>query len=207
MKQPFHVAFIFLFFLLLCNFFLLSMLHPISSSLTHGGRSLVICSIWVSIHDGDMITLNEFLYLYRLKPSTHYGYFELLPWNRESKIVYNFLTSFRDQKSQYLFISGSGWETMSNDLWGEVPQLLQKWEIPSLGTSLFLFIKLAILTLLFSEFFFFFQFLFVPCQRNVIKDELKLPLNFPSQLTTLTSWLILVAYTSVALDLSLLRTF
>ena len=36
-------------------------------------------SIWVSVHDGDMITLNEFLYLYCLKPSTHYGYFELLP--------------------------------------------------------------------------------------------------------------------------------
>ena len=43
-------------------------------------RTIIGCmSIWVSVHDGDMITLNEFLYLHRLKPSTHYGYFELLP--------------------------------------------------------------------------------------------------------------------------------
>ena len=35
-------------------------------------------SIWVSACDGEMITLNEFLFLYHLKASTHYGYFELL---------------------------------------------------------------------------------------------------------------------------------
>jgi len=101
-------------------------------------RTIIGCmSIWVSVHDRDMITLNEFLYLYSLKPSTHYGYFELLPWNRESRIVCVFPTSFRDWKSRYFFISRSGWETMSDDLWGEVPWLLWKWEIPSLGVSLF----------------------------------------------------------------------
>ena len=74
-------------------------------------RMIIGCmSIWVSIHDGDMITLNEFLYLYRLKPSTHYGHFELLPWNRESRIIRSFPTSFCDWKSQYFFISGSGCE-------------------------------------------------------------------------------------------------
>ena len=30
-------------------------------------------------------------------------------------------------------ISGIGWETMSDDLWGEISRLLQKWEVPSLG--------------------------------------------------------------------------
>ena len=55
-------------------------------------------SIWVSTHDGDMITLNEFLHLYHLKPSTHYGYFELFPWSRESRIVLSFPTSFHDCK-------------------------------------------------------------------------------------------------------------
>ena len=88
-------------------------------------RTIIGCmSIWVSVHDKDMITLNEFLYLYRLKPSTHYGYFELLPWNRESRIVRSFPTSFCDWKSRYFFISG--WETMSDDLWGEVSWLLRK---------------------------------------------------------------------------------
>ena len=36
-------------------------------------------SIWVSVCDGEMITVNEFLFCYHLKASTHYGYFELLP--------------------------------------------------------------------------------------------------------------------------------
>ena len=39
---------------------------------------IVSCmAIWFIDHDGEMITLNEFLFLYRLKPSTHFGYFEL----------------------------------------------------------------------------------------------------------------------------------
>ena len=43
-------------------------------------RTIVSCmSIWMSVCEGDMITLNEFLHLYHLKPSTHYGYFERLP--------------------------------------------------------------------------------------------------------------------------------
>ena len=103
-------------------------------------------SIWVSIRDGDMITLNEFLYLYRLKPFTHYRYFEHLPWNRESRIVRNFPTSFHDWKLRYFFASGSRWETITDDLRGEVLWLLRKWEIPSLGASLQLFIKSIILT-------------------------------------------------------------
>ena len=63
-------------------------------------RTIIGCmSIWVSVHDGVMITLNEFLYLYRLKTSTHYRYFELLPWNKESRIVHSFPTSFCDWRS------------------------------------------------------------------------------------------------------------
>lgn len=42
-------------------------------------RTIISCmSIWVSACDEKMITLNEFLFLYHLKASTHYGYFELL---------------------------------------------------------------------------------------------------------------------------------
>ena len=46
-------------------------------------RTVVGCmAIWFIVHNGEMITLNEFLFLYRLKPSTHYGYFELSPWDK-----------------------------------------------------------------------------------------------------------------------------
>ena len=91
-------------------------------------RTIIRCmSIWVFIHDGEMTTLNEFLHLYLLKSSTHYGYlhyFELLPWSRESRIISGFPTSFHDWKSQYFLVSRSGWETMTDGLWGEVPWLL-----------------------------------------------------------------------------------
>ena len=53
-------------------------------------------SIWMFACEGDMIALNEFLYLYHLKPSTHYGYFKLLPWDRKSRVVFGFPSSFRD---------------------------------------------------------------------------------------------------------------
>ena len=97
-------------------------------------RMIISCmSIWMSACDGEMITLKEFLFLYRLKTSTHYGYFELLPWDRKSRIVRGFPSSFWDWKSRYFFISGTGWETLSDDFWGEVPRLLRKWEVPALG--------------------------------------------------------------------------
>ena len=59
---------------------LLSDLNATPSQLvSNAWRTIIGCMpIWVFVHDGDMITLNEFLYLYRLKPSTHYGYFEHL---------------------------------------------------------------------------------------------------------------------------------
>ena len=79
-------------------------------------RTIIGCmSVWVSAHDVDMITLNEFLHLYHLKPSTHYGYFELFPWSRESRIVHSFPTSFGDWKSRHFFVSRFGWETMTDD--------------------------------------------------------------------------------------------
>ena len=73
-------------------------------------------SIWMSACDGEMITLNEFLFLYRLKAFTYYGYFELLPWTKKSRIVRSFPSSFHDWKSRYFFISkrvGKLWLTIS----------------------------------------------------------------------------------------------
>ena len=69
----------------------------------------------MSTCDWEMISLNEFLFSYHLKAFTHYGYFELLPWDRKSRIVRGFPSSFCDLKSRYFFISGTGWETLSDD--------------------------------------------------------------------------------------------
>ena len=63
-------------------------------------RTIISCiSICMSACDKEMLTLNEFLFLYRLKASTYYGYFELLPWDKKSRIVRGFLSSFCDWKS------------------------------------------------------------------------------------------------------------
>ena len=106
-----------------------------------------------------MITLNEFLFLYRLKASTHYGYFELLPSDRKSRIVRGFPSSFHDWKSRYFFISGTGWETLSENFWGKFIRLLRKWEVPALDAYFrypllsFFHILITCLTKFFFRFF------------------------------------------------------
>ena len=58
-------------------------------------RMVVNCiTIWFMVNEGEMITLNEFLFLYKLKPSTHYRYFELSPWDKQTKVVHEFPISF-----------------------------------------------------------------------------------------------------------------
>ena len=50
--------------------------------------------IWLATIEGDMIKVDEFTYLYRLMESKEYGYYELLPWVRESRIVRGLPLSF-----------------------------------------------------------------------------------------------------------------
>ena len=56
---------------------------------------MVSCmEIWLAATDGDMIKVNELIYLYCLKESKEYGYYELVPWVREAKIVRDLPLSF-----------------------------------------------------------------------------------------------------------------
>ena len=84
--------------------------------------------IWTIIADGDMIMLNEFVHLYYLKESKEFGYYKFVPWNRKSRLVVDLPLSFRNWKSRFFFGSGDGWETLSDDFWGDVPRLLHWWE-------------------------------------------------------------------------------
>ena len=116
---------------LLVHPFILHLLNELQIALNqlipNAWRTIISCmSIRVFACDGEMISLNEFLFLYHLKASTHYGYFELLPWDRKSRIVRGFPSSLRDWKSCYFFVSRAGWETLSDNSWGEVPRLLRK---------------------------------------------------------------------------------
>ena len=77
--------------------------------------------------------VNEFVHLYRLKESKEFGYYEFVPWDRKSRFVIDLPSSFRYWKSRYFFVSGDGWETLSDDFWGDVPRLLRRWKTPLLG--------------------------------------------------------------------------
>ena len=50
--------------------------------------------IWLATTKGDMIRVDEFTFLYRLKESKEYRYYELVPWVREARIIRGLPLSF-----------------------------------------------------------------------------------------------------------------
>ena len=64
--------------------FIMKLLHYLnlaSRQLMHNlWRIVISCMvIWTTIADGDMLTVNEFVHLYRLKESKEFGYYEFIP--------------------------------------------------------------------------------------------------------------------------------
>ena len=59
-------------------------------------RIVVSCmEIWLATTKGDMIRVDELVYLYRLKESKEHRYYELVPWERRTRIVRDLPLSFR----------------------------------------------------------------------------------------------------------------
>ena len=63
-----------------------------------------------------MVKVDKFTYLYYLKKSKEYEYYELLPWVREARIVKGLPLSFRYWKSRFFFMSRDEWETPFDDV-------------------------------------------------------------------------------------------
>ena len=104
-------------------------------------RIVVRCmEIWLAAMGGDMLRVDELVYLYRLKASKEYGYYELIPWERRTRIVKGLPSFFRYWKSRFFFVSGDDFETPSGGVWGELPRLHRRWGTPTLGASMFLLI-------------------------------------------------------------------
>ena len=108
--------------------FIMELLHHLNIApgqlMLNSWRIVISCMvIWMIIADGDIITLNEFVYLYHLKEFKEFGYYELVPWDRRFRLIVDLPLSFRYWKSRYFFVSGDGWETLSNDFWGDVFRL------------------------------------------------------------------------------------
>ena len=80
----------------------------------------------MAVTERDMIRVDDFIYLYRLKESKEYGYYELVPWIRKARIVTDLPSSFQYWKSRFFFVSGDEWETPSYELWGGIPRLLHR---------------------------------------------------------------------------------
>ena len=101
-------------------------------------RIVINCmQIWLA-SNGDMITMGELTYLYHLKESKECGYYELVPWERRTRIVKGLPSSFRYWKSRFFFVSVDDFETQSSSDWGNIPRLLRRWGTPTLGVSVFL---------------------------------------------------------------------
>ena len=80
-------------------------------------RIVVSCmGIWLAAMDGDMLKVDELVYLYRLKASKEHGYYELVPWERRTRIVKGLPSSFRYWKSKFFFVSGDDFETPSGEV-------------------------------------------------------------------------------------------
>ena len=102
---------------------------------------MVSCmGIWLAAMDEDMLRIDELVYLYRLKASKEYEYYELVPWERSTRIVRGLRSSFRYWKSRFFFVSGDNFETPSGGVWGELPRLHRRWGTPTLGASMFFFL-------------------------------------------------------------------
>ena len=88
-------------------------------------RIVVSCmGIWLAAMDGDMIKVDKLVYLYYLKESKEHGYYELVPWERRTRIVRDLPSSFRYWKSRFFFVSRDDWETPFDEVWGDLPRLL-----------------------------------------------------------------------------------
>ena len=101
-------------------------------------RIVVNCmEVWLAAIR-DMIKVGKFVHMYRLKESKKYGYYELVPSERKTRIVKGLPSSFRYWKSRFFFVSGEDFETSSSREWGDVPRLLCRWGTPTLGAAVFL---------------------------------------------------------------------
>ena len=112
-------------------------------------RIMVNCmEVWLAAV-GDMIKVGELVHMYRLKESKEYGYYELVPWERKTRIIKGLPSSFRNWKSRFFFVFGDDFETLSSREWGDVPRLLRQWGTPTLGPSIFLPVTVFLLSTVF----------------------------------------------------------
>lgn len=97
--------------------FIMELLHHLgiaSGQLMPNSWQIIISliEIWMIITEENVIRVDKLLHLYHLKESKELEYYELVPWDRKSRLIVSLPSSFRYWKSRYFFISREGWETL-----------------------------------------------------------------------------------------------
>ena len=80
-------------------------------------------------------------------------------------------------------MSGDGWETLSDEFWGDVPRLLHRWRAPSLSAPSF-FLGLLLISLLVVSV----QLRSIQSSRVGTRGESKLLLNTLRRLMISATW-------------------
>ena len=76
----------------------------------------------MSTDDGDVIRKDKFLHFYRLRKSKDPGYYEFKLWDRASRLILDYPSSFRKRKPNLFFIFGSDWEYVLSEDLDEAPK-------------------------------------------------------------------------------------
>ena len=71
---------------------------------------IVICYmvVWMSVNYEDTIRMDEFLHLHRLRRSRDLGYWDFKPWDKSSRLILESLSSLRNWKTNFFFVSSEG---------------------------------------------------------------------------------------------------
>ena len=100
--------------------FIMELLHYLNIAprqlMPNSWRIVISCmEIWTIVTNRDMIRLDKFVHLYRLKELKEFRHYELVPCDRKSWLIVDLPSSFRYWKSRYFFVFGDGWETLFDD--------------------------------------------------------------------------------------------
>ena len=96
--------------------------------------------MWMSANEGDIVRVEEFLHLYHLGRSKLLGYWEFKPWDKKSRLVFDYPSSLREWKTNFFFMLGDGWETTLSENSKDAPKLLHRWGTPVSGASFIFFV-------------------------------------------------------------------
>ena len=72
------------------------------------------------------------------------GYWEFKPWGNSSRLILDSLSSLRNWKTNFFFVSSEGWEFTPSESLNDSPKLLRSWGTLVSSASFYLFLLASI---------------------------------------------------------------